>query len=94
LPSRAGTVELEPGRPPTAPAPAPGVVELVSGRPAPEPGMVVMGRPEAAGEAVVMLPKLYWGMAEAMPEKAKMAAAEMVVKEGILIFWWWWWWIS
>jgi hypothetical protein len=56
--------------------------------------MVVMGRPEAAGEAVVMLPKLYWGMAEAMPEKAKMAAAEMVVKEGILIFWWWWWWIS
>ena len=90
MPSRAGTVEFEPGRPPTA-----GVVELVPGRPAPELGRpaaseVVAGRPEAAGLEVVPLPKLYWGMAEAMPEKAKMAAAEMALKEGILIVWWWW----
>ena len=25
-----------------------------------------------------------------MPEKAKMAAAETALKEGILIVWWWW----
>lgn len=29
-----------------------------------------------------------------MPEKAKMAAAETALKEGILIFGWWWWGIS
>jgi hypothetical protein len=78
-----GAVEFELGRPPTAEE-----VEFEAGRPAPAVplGMTLeWGRPEAAGEPVVMLPKLYWGMAEAMPEKARMAAAEMVVKEGILI---------
>lgn len=55
--------------------------EVVIGRPETE---LVMGRPEATAEAVP-LPKLYWGMAEDMPAKARTAAAEMVLKEGILI---------